>query len=124
MHVKLKRRSHSCVTLMLLSRPNVLLNGYLDHVWLCVSVLLRDLALDFKVWTSVSDDAPFHLSEECSNSQIATPRAIVLTSFLGGTLGWFLCLVLVRILPAMFILQHLLRLSLVLRRMFISLSCN
>jgi len=43
------------------------------------------------------DDAPFHLSEECSNSQIATPRAIVMTSFLGGTLGWFLCLVIVRI---------------------------
>ncbi|KAF8318420.1 amino acid permease [Clavulina sp. PMI_390] len=45
------------------------------------------------IWTMSGYDAPFHLSEECSNAQIATPRAIVLTSFLGGTLGWFLCLV-------------------------------
>lgn len=45
--------------------------------------------------SSYADDAPFHLSEECSNAQIATPRAIVLTSFLGGSLGWFLCLVIV-----------------------------
>ena len=35
-------------------------------------------------------DAPFHLSEECSNANIASPRAIVLTSGVGGLFGWFL----------------------------------
>ena len=38
-------------------------------------------------------DAPFHLSEECANANIASPRAIVLTSAIGGTFGWFLQLV-------------------------------
>ena len=38
-------------------------------------------------------DAPFHLSEECSNANIASPRAIVLTSATGGLFGWFLQLV-------------------------------
>ena len=38
-------------------------------------------------------DAPFHLSEECSNANIASPRAIVLTSGIGGLMGWFLQLV-------------------------------
>ena len=38
-------------------------------------------------------DAPFHLSEECSNANIASPRAIVLTSGVGGLMGWFLQLV-------------------------------
>lgn len=38
-------------------------------------------------------DAPFHLSEECSNANIASPRAIVLTSGIGGLFGWFLQLV-------------------------------
>ena len=38
-------------------------------------------------------DAPFHLSEECSNANIASPRAIVLTSGVGGLFGWFLQLV-------------------------------
>ena len=38
-------------------------------------------------------DAPFHLSEECSNANVASPRAIVLTSGVGGLFGWFLQLV-------------------------------
>lgn len=38
-------------------------------------------------------DAPFHLSEECSNANIAAPRAIILTSGVGGIFGWFLQLV-------------------------------
>jgi len=33
------------------------------------------------------------LSEECSNANIASPRAIVLTSAVGGIFGWFLQLV-------------------------------
>lgn len=38
-------------------------------------------------------DSPFHLSEECSNATIASPRAIVITSGFGGIMGWFLQLV-------------------------------
>lgn len=38
-------------------------------------------------------DSPFHLAEECGNANIASPRAIFLTSALGGTFGWFLQLV-------------------------------
>lgn len=38
-------------------------------------------------------DTPFHLSEECSNANIASPRAIVITSGFGGIIGWFLQLV-------------------------------
>jgi amino acid transporter len=38
-------------------------------------------------------DAPFHLSEECSNAAVASPRAIVMTSAIGGLFGWFLQLV-------------------------------
>jgi amino acid transporter len=45
------------------------------------------------IWTMSGYDAPFHLSEECSNANIASPRAIVMTSVLGGTLGWFIMLV-------------------------------
>jgi amino acid transporter len=45
------------------------------------------------IWTMSGYDAPFHLSEECSNANIASPRAIVMTSVLGGILGWFVMLV-------------------------------
>jgi hypothetical protein len=45
------------------------------------------------IWTMSGYDAPFHLSEECSNANIASPRAIVLTSGVGGVLGWALQLV-------------------------------
>jgi amino acid transporter len=45
------------------------------------------------IWTMSGYDAPFHLSEECSNANIAAPRAIVLTSGVGGAFGWFLQLV-------------------------------
>lgn len=38
-------------------------------------------------------DAPFHLSEECSNANLASPRAIVLTSGIGGVFGWALQMV-------------------------------
>ena len=39
------------------------------------------------------EDAPFHLSEECSNANVASPRAIVLTAGTGGLMGWALQLV-------------------------------
>ena len=45
------------------------------------------------IWTMSGYDAPFHLSEECSNANVASPRAIVMTSSLGGILGWFVVLV-------------------------------
>lgn len=45
------------------------------------------------IWTMSGYDSPFHLSEECSNANIASPRAIVMTSGVGGVFGWFLQLV-------------------------------
>lgn len=45
------------------------------------------------IWTMSGYDAPFHLAEECSNANIASPRAIVMTSGIGGVAGWFLQLV-------------------------------
>lgn len=55
-----------------------------------VSVLMSFSAV---IWTMSGYDAPFHLSEECSNANVAAPRAIVLTSATGGVFGWFLNLV-------------------------------
>lgn len=46
-----------------------------------------------QIWTMSGYDSPFHLAEECSNANIASPRAIVLTSTIGGIFGWFLQLV-------------------------------
>ncbi|KAG9231779.1 amino acid transporter-like protein [Amylocarpus encephaloides] len=40
------------------------------------------------IWTLAGYDAPFHLSEECSNANIASPRAIVMTAQIGLYLGW------------------------------------
>ncbi|OJD33843.1 amino acid permease [Diplodia corticola] len=45
------------------------------------------------IWTLSGYDSPFHLAEECSNANIASPRAIVMTSTVGGLFGWFLQLV-------------------------------
>ncbi|KAI9745081.1 MAG: hypothetical protein M1818_001359 [Claussenomyces sp. TS43310] len=55
-----------------------------------VAILLSFLAI---IWTMSGYDAPFHLSEECSNAAIASPRAIVMTSSVGGIVGWALQLV-------------------------------
>ncbi|KAL2037137.1 hypothetical protein N7G274_010133 [Stereocaulon virgatum] len=55
-----------------------------------VAILMTFVAV---IWTMSGYDAPFHLSEECSNANIAAPRAIVLTSGVGGLFGWFLQLV-------------------------------
>ncbi|KAK4998533.1 GABA/polyamine transporter [Elasticomyces elasticus] len=55
-----------------------------------VSVLMSFIGV---IWTMSGYDSPFHLSEECSNANIASPRAIFLTSAVGGTFGWFLQLV-------------------------------
>jgi len=45
------------------------------------------------IWTCSGYDSAFHLSEECSNANIAAPRAIVMTSTSGVMFGWFLSLV-------------------------------
>jgi amino acid transporter len=55
-----------------------------------VSVLMSFIGV---IWTMSGYDSAFHLSEECSNANIASPRAIVLTSATGGLLGWFLQLI-------------------------------
>ncbi|KAL8936883.1 MAG: hypothetical protein Q9216_004699 [Gyalolechia sp. 2 TL-2023] len=55
-----------------------------------VAMLMAFVAV---IWTMSGYDAPFHLSEECSNANIASPRAIVITSGVGGIMGWFLQLV-------------------------------
>ena len=52
-----------------------------------VTILMSFISI---IWTMSGYDAPFHLSEECSNANIASPRAIVMTSSLGGLLGWAL----------------------------------
>ena len=45
------------------------------------------------IWTMSGYDAPFHLSEECSNANIASPRAIVMTAQFGLYMGWAIILV-------------------------------
>jgi amino acid transporter len=45
------------------------------------------------IWIISGFDAPFHLTEECSNANVAAPWAIIMTSSLGGVLGWFVILV-------------------------------
>lgn len=52
-----------------------------------VATLMSFIAV---IWTMSGYDAPFHLAEECSNANIASPRAIVITSGVGGLMGWFL----------------------------------
>lgn len=55
-----------------------------------IAVLMSFVAV---IWTMSGYDSAFHLSEECANANIASPRAIVLTSGIGGLMGWFLNLV-------------------------------
>ncbi|OXV05635.1 hypothetical protein Egran_06597 [Elaphomyces granulatus] len=45
------------------------------------------------IWTMSGYDSAFHLSEECSNANVASPRAITMTATIGGIIGWFLQLV-------------------------------
>lgn len=50
-----------------------------------IAIIMSFMAV---IWTMSGFDSPFHLAEECSNAQIATPRAIVLTATVGGLLGF------------------------------------
>ncbi|KIW26599.1 uncharacterized protein PV07_06418 [Cladophialophora immunda] len=47
------------------------------------------------IWTLSGYDAPFHLSEECSNANIASPRAIAMTAQSGLVLGFAIMMVIV-----------------------------
>jgi amino acid transporter len=40
------------------------------------------------IWSMSGYDSPFHLAEECSNASTAAPTAIVLTSSVGGMVGF------------------------------------
>ncbi|KAI0011365.1 amino acid transporter [Xylariaceae sp. FL0662B] len=51
------------------------------------AVLMSFLSI---IWTMSGYDASFHLSEECSNAAIATPRSIVMTAGSGSVLGFVL----------------------------------
>ncbi|KAI1472419.1 amino acid transporter [Daldinia caldariorum] len=52
-----------------------------------VAVLMSFLSI---IWTMSGYDASFHLSEECSNAAVATPRSIVMTAGSGSILGFIL----------------------------------
>lgn len=52
-----------------------------------VAVLMSFLSI---IWTMSGYDASFHLSEECSNAAVATPRSIVMTAGSGSILGFVL----------------------------------
>ncbi|KIV90844.1 hypothetical protein PV10_05452 [Exophiala mesophila] len=47
------------------------------------------------IWTMSGYDAPFHLTEESANANIAAPRAIVMTAQSGLWLGWAVIFVIV-----------------------------
>ncbi|KAH8678333.1 amino acid transporter-like protein [Xylariales sp. PMI_506] len=55
-----------------------------------IAVLMSFIAI---IWTMSGYDAPFHLSEECSNANVASPRAIVMTAATGSVLGWIMMLI-------------------------------
>ncbi|KAI1103211.1 amino acid transporter [Jackrogersella minutella] len=52
-----------------------------------IAVLMSFLSI---IWTMSGYDASFHLSEECSNASIATPRSIMMTAASGSILGFIL----------------------------------
>ncbi|KAH9895491.1 amino acid transporter [Xylariomycetidae sp. FL2044] len=52
-----------------------------------IAVLMSFLSI---IWTMSGYDASFHLSEECSNAAVATPRSIVMTAASGSVLGFVL----------------------------------
>ncbi|ODV61678.1 putative GABA/polyamine transporter [Ascoidea rubescens DSM 1968] len=56
-----------------------------------VAVLMSFLSI---IWTMSGYDSAFHLAEESSNAAISVPRAISLTSLIGGIFGWFIQLTL------------------------------
>ncbi|KAK5940615.1 GABA/polyamine transporter [Knufia obscura] len=73
------------------------LMSFISVIWTMSGYVLNkryaDIPTRINLTTMHRYDAPFHLAEECSNANIAAPRAIVLTSGVGGIFGWFLQLV-------------------------------
>ncbi|KAH8674203.1 amino acid permease [Xylariales sp. PMI_506] len=56
-----------------------------------IAILMSFLSI---IWTMSGYDASFHLSEECSNAAVATPRSIIMTSGSGSIFGFILnCLI-------------------------------
>ncbi|KAK7427347.1 GABA/polyamine transporter [Neonectria magnoliae] len=51
------------------------------------AMLMSFLAI---TWTMSGYDSSFHLSEECSNASVATPRSIVMTAVSGSIFGFIL----------------------------------
>ncbi|EEB08963.1 amino acid permease [Schizosaccharomyces japonicus yFS275] len=45
------------------------------------------------IWTMMGYDTPFHLSEECANASVNAPNGIILTSTVGGLVGWLFQLI-------------------------------
>jgi hypothetical protein len=61
----------------------------MDNVWYVMPSLRRVIP------TITGYDAPFHMSEECANANVAGPRAIIMT----GQLGLWLGFVIIRMYP-------------------------
>lgn len=71
---------------------------YLDDVRVRVLSPVSDVKHMLTKLADIRYDAPFHLSEECSNANIASPRAIVMTAQFGLYMGWAIILVNISIL--------------------------
>jgi hypothetical protein len=74
---------------VLMSFVSVICKCLHDHR-IITNIHLRSMILP---GTMSGYDSPFHLAEECSNASIASPRAIFMTSAIGGIVGWLLQLV-------------------------------
>jgi amino acid transporter len=74
---------------VLMSFVSVICKCLHDHQ-IITNIHLRSMILP---GTMSGYDSPFHLAEECSNASIASPRAIFMTSAIGGIVGWLLQLV-------------------------------
>lgn len=55
-----------------------------------IALLMSFLAA---IWAQAGFDGAFHLSEECSNAEVAVPRAIIMTTCIGSSSGFVLLLV-------------------------------
>ena len=73
--------------------------GFLTTIWTMSGCVLfqvhniNELRHLLTTYNEIRYDAPFHLSEECSNANIASPRAIVMTAQFGLYMGWAIILV-------------------------------
>lgn len=49
-----------------------------------------NMMVGYLLMDSIAIDASFHLSEECSNAAVASPRSIMYTAASGSIMGFFL----------------------------------